>query len=176
MDSANKWTVKKVKLEDLHVAENNPRVISNRNFQGLLHSMQRFGQVEPIVWNEKTGRIVGGHQRHRALVEMGVKEALVLVVSMTPEEELAANLTLNNPTIEGEFDEPINDLLSQLKGNDSSLFKDLNFETLQKSLEAEQNKRVQGSPEPPDGSGYKTKCPCCEHEWEVGVKDVSVEK
>ena len=176
MESPNKWTVKKVKLEDLHVAENNPRVISNRNFQGLIHSMKRFGQVEPIVWNERTGRIVGGHQRFKALVDMGVKEALVLVVDLTQDEELAANLTLNNPAIEGEFDEPIGDLLSQLRGGDSSLFKELNFDALQKTLEDEQNKRIQGSPEPPEDSGLKTKCPVCDHEWEVGVSDVTVEK
>jgi hypothetical protein len=177
MSSPTKWTVKKLSLADLHVADCNPRVISNRNFQGLKNSLKRFGQVEPIVWNERTGKIVGGHQRFRVLVDSGIMEALVLVVSMTPEEEEAARLTLNNPVIEGEFDEPIGDLLKHLSDESSSLFKELNFEALQSALEKELNKKLPGSsPEPPESSGFKTKCPCCQHEWEVSVADVSVEK
>ena len=177
MSSPNKWTVKKLRLDELHVADNNPRVISNRNFQGLSNSLKRFGQVEPIVWNERTGKIVGGHQRFRVLIDSGIMEALVLVVDMTPEEEEAARLTLNNPAIEGEFDEPIGDLLKHLSDESQSLFKELNFETLQKSLEKELNKKLSGSsPEPSEPSGYQTKCPVCSHKWEVAVADVEVEK
>jgi ParB-like chromosome segregation protein Spo0J len=167
------WEIKKVSLDELKTAENNPRAISNHNFQGLLNSIKRFGLVEPIVWNQRTSRIVGGHQRLRALVEMGIKEALVVAVDMSPEEEQAANLTLNNPAIEGEFEAPINDLLTKLREEESSMFKQLNMDSLQKALERELN-RVPSSIEPPEGA-YKTKCPCCGNEWEVSAEDVSVE-
>ncbi|MDD2300189.1 MAG: hypothetical protein PHU69_11195 [Fermentimonas sp.] len=33
--------------------------------------MTEFGYVEPIVWNEETGNIVGGHQRYKILLEAG---------------------------------------------------------------------------------------------------------
>ena len=171
--TANKWEIKKVNLDELKTSENNPREISNHNFQGLLNSIKRFGLVEPIVWNSRTGRIVGGHQRLRALVEMGVKEALVVAVDMTSEEELSANLTLNNPAIEGEFEEPVNDLLAKLKSEETTMFKQLNLDSLQKALEKELEK-TPGSIQPPEG-GYKTKCPCCGNEWEVAAADVSVE-
>jgi hypothetical protein len=167
-----------MKLEDLHVADYNPRIISNRNYQGLSKSIKRFGQVEPIVWNETTGNIVGGHQRFRVLVDSGVKEALVLVVNLTPEEESAANLTLNNPTIEGEFDDPIIELLNHIKDEDDSLFRDLNFDSLQKDLEKELNQKLMNAveEEKDEPGGYVTKCPCCKHEWEVKVTDVAIEK
>jgi ParB-like chromosome segregation protein Spo0J len=171
--TVNKWEIKKVGIDELMVSENNPRAISNHNFQGLVNSIKRFGLVEPIVWNQQTKRIVGGHQRLRALVEIGTKEALVVVVDMNPEEELSANLTLNNPAIEGEFDSPINDLLAKLRSEEATMFKQLNLDSLQKALEKEL-KKTPSSIQPPEGE-YKTKCPCCGNEFEVSAEDVSVE-
>ena len=171
--SANRWEIKVMSLDKLKVAEHNPRSISNNKFKGLVNTIKRFGLVEPIVWNERTERVVGGHQRLRALIELGKKESLVMVVDFGEEEELAANLTLNNPEIEGEFDEPINDLLSKLQADEPTMFKETNLNMLQKALESNLE-RLPGSIEPPAG-GYQTKCPCCGNEWEVLAADVSVE-
>jgi ParB-like chromosome segregation protein Spo0J len=172
--SANKWELRKVRLDELKVAENNPRTITNKHFQGLMNSIRRFGLVEPIVWNERTGRIIGGHQRYRALIEMGVTEAIIVSTDMSPEEEIAANLTLNNPAIEGEFDEPVGDLLKSLDANAHDLFKELNMDALEKEL-AKADAPPQRHIEPSDDD-YKTTCPCCAHKWEVTVSDVKVFK
>jgi len=171
--TASKWEIKKISITELKTADENPRTISNHNFRGLLNSIRRFGLVEPIVWNQRTGRIISGHQRFRALVELGAKETMVVAVDMGPEEALSANLTLNNPAIEGEFDEPINELLGKIKAEETSMFKELNLDSLQKALEKELE-RNPGSIEPLDGA-YKTKCPCCGNEWEVSAADVSVD-
>jgi len=176
MSSSNRWKIQNLRLDRLCAADTNPRVISNRNFKGLTGSLNRFGQVEPIVWNERTGRIVGGHQRFRVLVDAGVVEALVVAVDMTPEDEEDARLVLNNPAIEGEFDEPIGDLLRHLEEKSVSLFKELNFDSLQRSLEKDAGREVHGSSEPSGSSGYQTECPVCQHKWEVSVADVAVEK
>ena len=55
-------------IEQMHIAEldpapYNPRTISPDALAGLRHSVERFGLVEPIVWNRRTGRVVGGHGR-----------------------------------------------------------------------------------------------------------------
>ena len=68
MPSANKWEIKKVKLADLQEYDRNPREIDDKSMTALMKSMERFGYVEPIVWNERTKRIVGGHQRMKALI------------------------------------------------------------------------------------------------------------
>lgn len=34
-------------------------------YKKLHRSIEEFGHVEPIVWNERTGHVVGGHQRLR---------------------------------------------------------------------------------------------------------------
>ena len=44
--------------------------------------MQEFGYVEPIVWNKRTGNIVGGHQRYKILIDMGMQEVDCVVVDL----------------------------------------------------------------------------------------------
>lgn len=104
--------VKRMRLEDLKPADYNPRVISDDAFDGLGKSLERFGVLAYIVWNERTGNIVGGHQRYRQLMEMGEKETDVVVVNLDDNEEVALNITLNNPNIRGDFTP---DVMEQLR-------------------------------------------------------------
>jgi hypothetical protein len=171
MPSANKWEIKKVQLDELELYDENPRQIDDKAFKALMKSMERFGYVEPIVWNAQTRRIVGGHQRYKALLENGVEEAHVVVVEMSDEEELAANLTLNNPEIQGDWDEPVLDLLSQVKSSDVGLFDDLRFDDLQNVID-----RTPQSSSGEDASSdeFDTQCPCCNHQWDVTPDDVEM--
>ena len=63
---------KKIRLKDMKPAEYNPRVISDEALAGLTKSLTRFGCVEPIIVNIRDDRnvIVGGHQRHKALMKL----------------------------------------------------------------------------------------------------------
>ena len=62
-----------------------------------------FGFVEPVVWNERTGFVVGGHQRLKVLLDMGVTQIDCVVVDLEPEREKALNVALNR--IQGDWDE-----------------------------------------------------------------------
>lgn len=104
--------VKTMKLEKLKPAEYNPREISDRSFSGLGKSIDMFGVLVPIVWNKRSGNIVGGHQRYRHLVESGEKETDVVVVDIDDQDEAALNITLNNPYIRGEFTPDVMRLLA----------------------------------------------------------------
>lgn len=144
--------------------------------------MNRFGYVDLIVWNKQTGNIVGGHQRYELLQQEGIKEADMIVVDFPAEEELAANLTLNNSEIEGEWDEPIGELLLHLEEVDPTFFADANFDDLQTAVAAMTPRTGEDSYEDKNReididdltSDCNTKCPCCNFEWEVDEKDVSV--
>jgi len=171
MPSANKWEIKKVNLTELEVYDENPREIDDKSFKGLMKSMERFGYVEPIVWNSRTNRIVGGHQRFKALLENGVEEAHVVIVDMDDMEELAANLTLNNPDIQGQWDEPVLDLLEQVKSSDMELFEDLRLDDLQNAIDKTPPSSGSGDPDPAAGD---TTCPCCAHQWDVTPDDVEM--
>ena len=96
---------RRMMLTDLLPADYNPRRISDKAMTGLRASLARFGELGGIVYNEQTGRLVGGHQRVKALAALGVVDAEVRVVSIPLAEEKAANLALNHPGIGGEWDE-----------------------------------------------------------------------
>lgn len=93
----------KVKLVDLKPAEYNPRTITNRALNGLGKSLERFGNMVPIVWNKRSGNIVGGHQRYQILVEAGETETDVVVVDLDANEEMALNIALNSRELRGDF-------------------------------------------------------------------------
>ena len=77
--------IRKVKVSDLRPAEYNPRQDlkpGDREYEKIARSIDEFGYVEPIVWNETTGNIVGGHQRLKILIERGETEVEVSVVRL----------------------------------------------------------------------------------------------
>lgn len=51
--------------------------------------IDKFGVLEPLVWNETTGNLVGGHQRFKILKDKGLKEVDVCVVVDSAIQQLA---------------------------------------------------------------------------------------
>lgn len=126
--------VVKKKLAELLPADYNPRKISKSALLGLKNSIQKFGYVEPIIWNEKTGCIVGGHQRATALKLAGIEEVDVVVVSLDERDEKALNVTLNNKEIQGDWDEEkLAGILRDIQ--DLPEFSDLRLDSLIKDLD-----------------------------------------
>lgn len=112
-------------LDQLVPAPYNPRrdlKPGDPEYEALRRSLNEFGLVEPLVWNRRTGRLVGGHQRLKVLRELGVREVEVSVVDLDPERERLLNLALNK--IQGDWDEDrLRGLLAELEeaGADLSL-------------------------------------------------------
>ena len=52
-----------MKVEDLNPAEYNPRKITEAEKKSLAESMAEFGDLSGVVFNIKTKRLIGGHQR-----------------------------------------------------------------------------------------------------------------
>ena len=106
----------KKKISELIPADYNPRKDlkpSDPEYQKIKRSIEKFGCVEPLVWNKRSKRIVGGHQRIKVLQELGIKEIEISVVDLPDEEEKALNIALNK--IGGEFDEvKLEDLFKEL--------------------------------------------------------------
>lgn len=108
--------ITRMRLDELTPAPYNPRAISPEALAGLRASLERFGTVQPVIWNRQTGHVVGGHQRIKALQEMGDTETNVVVVDLPEIEEKALNVALNNPSIAGEFTVDIHALIAELIG------------------------------------------------------------
>lgn len=136
------------KLSDLQPAEYNPRQISDSAMTGLRASIERFGLVEPIVWNKQTGNVVGGHQRLKVLEEQGIKKTEVVVIDIEESEERALNVTLNNPGIVGEFTIGLQEVLSEIKldiGDDK--YTELRLDKLEIDQSFDPNNEWKGMPE-----------------------------
>ncbi len=111
--------IQKVNINQISQAAYNPRVDlkpGDEEYEKLRRSIDTFGYVDPIVWNQKTGNLVGGHQRLAVLIEQGLTEIEVSVVDLSLEQEKALNLALNK--ISGNWDEEkLADLLRELSEN-----------------------------------------------------------
>ena len=62
-------------ITELIPAEYNPRKDlkpGDEEYEKLRKSLEQFGYVEPIIWNSRTGHVVGGHQRLKVLIDMGM--------------------------------------------------------------------------------------------------------
>ena len=98
--------IQKVRADRLNPATYNPRrdlKPGDKDYEKLKRSIEEFGFVEPVVWNRRTGFVVGGHQRLKVLLDMGETEIDCVVVDLEPEKEKALNLALNR--IQGDWDE-----------------------------------------------------------------------
>jgi DNA modification methylase len=52
-----------MQISDLIKNPKNPRTITDKKLKMLKNSMEKFGDLSGIVFNKKTNRLVGGHQR-----------------------------------------------------------------------------------------------------------------
>lgn len=111
--------IQKIKTEKINPAVYNPRKdlkSGDPEYEKLKKSISTFGYVEPLVWNERTGNLVGGHQRFKILLEQGAKDVEVSVVDLDDKKEKSLNLALNK--IQGKWDiEKLGELLEELTKN-----------------------------------------------------------
>lgn len=170
------WETKVLKLSEVIPLPNNHRIIDQHSMQGLKASIDRFGLVELIVVNKTTKHIISGHQRYAILLQEGVTEAPMIVVDMSQEDEVASSVTMNNPAIEGEFDEPVMELIGQVESSIPDLFSAVRIDDLQESLEKNMDKiSVEDNPVE-EIKEWDTECPCCSHKWKIDPKNIVVVK
>lgn len=131
-----------INIDDLKANPKNPRRISEHDYKALLTSIKTFGDLSGIVKNNRTGQLVGGHQRIQAFKELGGQPVIterypqpnskgttaigyVILedekfgyreVDWDADFEMQANVAANK--IQGEFD---NDLLAQIVYETSQL-------------------------------------------------------
>lgn len=92
------------KFKDVNRAPYNPRVelkAGMPEYEKLKKSIETFGHVLPMVYNQKSGTLVGGHQTMTVLKDLGKTEAEMSIVDLNEVEEKALNIGLNK--ISGEW-------------------------------------------------------------------------
>jgi DNA modification methylase len=101
--------IEKKKLSELKPAPYNPRQSTAKQEKHLKASLEKFGVVEPIIYNKQTGYIVGGHFRVRELTKLGYKEVECVIVDLNEEDERELNIRLNANTGEWDWDSLANE-------------------------------------------------------------------
>ena len=165
----NFMEIRKMPIDQLNPAAYNPRKDlqpGDPEYENLKRSIQEFDLVEPLIWNERSGRLIGGHQRLKVLQELGYTEIEVSVVDLPEEKEKALNIALNK--IQGDWDYlKLKDLLHEL---DTGAF---DLELTGFDIEEIEDLMTQFAPidlDDADGDGGQNKqlhiCPKCGFEFE----------
>ena len=112
--------IEKLKIQELIPADYNPRKDlkpGDSEYEKLKLSIEEFGYVDPVIWNKTTGKVVGGHQRLKVLLDMGLTEVECVVIEMDEDKEKALNVALNK--ISGDWDkDKLSLLIADLQGAD----------------------------------------------------------
>lgn len=99
LEGANDVQIERMPLSQLVPAAYNPRKDlqpGELEYEKLKRSIEEFGLVEPLVYNRRTGRLVGGHQRLKVLQASGATENEVSVVDLDEDRERALNIALTS--------------------------------------------------------------------------------
>ena len=86
--------IQKISVNKLKSAKYNPRQDlkpGDKEFEKLKRSIEEFGYVEPVIWNKRTGTVVGGHQRLKVMKHLGYKEVDCVVLDIDENKENAGN-------------------------------------------------------------------------------------
>lgn len=141
----------RIPIEMINPAPYNPRIDlkpGDEEYEKLKRSIEEFGYVEPLVWNRRTGNLVGGHQRFKILVnEKGYTEVDVSEVDLDETREKALNIALNK--ISGDWEATkLAELLQELQASDEidlelTGFSEEEFDELLEQLDIELEQDVE---------------------------------
>ena len=90
--------IRKVPKRDIIITANASRKDlqeGDQEYKQIEASINSYGLVQPLVWNQRTKHLVGGHQRYKILVKKGYKEFEVSVVDLDLGQQKALTLALN---------------------------------------------------------------------------------
>ena len=107
----NALTIRRVSLDTLAPDPANPRAHNEANLDAILGSLRRFGQVEPLVVQAGTNRVIAGHGRMLAMRKLGWTDADVIELDVTSIDATALGIALNRTAELAEWDD---DVLSRL--------------------------------------------------------------
>jgi ParB-like chromosome segregation protein Spo0J len=96
--------MKKVKILEVKLNPNNPRLIKDDKFKKLVQSIKDFPEmldIRPIVVNQDM-IILGGNMRYKACKEAGLKEIPIIVTDLTEDQQ--REFLIKDNTSGGEWD------------------------------------------------------------------------
>jgi ParB-like chromosome segregation protein Spo0J len=109
------FEIREIPIEDINPAQYNPRRdFTDAELKAFEANLDKFGCVELLVWNERTGNLVGGHKRFAWLKKKGATKVRVAVVDLNDKDEKTLNLALNRQGLGLWDEEKLEILLEEL--------------------------------------------------------------
>lgn len=114
--------VKRVPIDSVYEDPANARRHSEKNLSAIEGSLRHFGQVEPLVVQESTGKVIGGNGRLAKMRELGWAEVDVTLVDVDDERAKSLAIALNRTAELGDWDSQVlADMLEGLSTGDREL-------------------------------------------------------
>jgi DNA modification methylase len=108
--------VRRVRLDELRPDPANPRAHDEQNLDAIKASLARFGQVEPLVLQRGTNRLIAGHGRMTAMKALGWTDAEVVEIDVDDLQATALGIALNRSGELASWDEAVlGRLLTELR-------------------------------------------------------------
>jgi ParB-like chromosome segregation protein Spo0J len=115
-----KLQIRRASIEGLRLDPSNARLHDEANLTAIRASLQRFGQVEPLLINSATKQIVAGHGRLQAMKALGWSECDVVELDLNSIDATALAVALNRSAELATWDEEtLAKLLASLKSEDA---------------------------------------------------------
>lgn len=92
-------------LAELHEDPANVRRHGKKNVAAIRASLKRFGQVEPLVVQAGSGKVIGGNGRLSVMRELGWEECQIAEVAINDTQSTALAIALNRTGELAEWDE-----------------------------------------------------------------------
>jgi DNA modification methylase len=113
-------TIVRVPISQLHADPANANTHDERNLRTIRDSLREFGQVEPLVVQKGTGRVIGGNGRLEVMRDEGVHEVDIVEFEGSEVQARALAIALNRTAKTSVFDDTI--LAEQLRALQSEDF------------------------------------------------------
>lgn len=157
----NKLEIKYVNIDDIKPYENNPRFNDNA-VEYVKNSIKEFGFKVPMIL-DKDNKIVTGHTRYKASLELGLKEIPVIYADDLTEEQIKAFRIADNKV--SEFADWDYELLDEELENIDIDMTEFGVENIE---EIDLDKFFENSNKENEDIKQKTiKCPNCGEEIEI---------
>ena len=126
---------KRVKIDELHEDPANARIHPENNLADIRASLKEFSQVEPLIVQKSSGKVIGGNGRLKVMRDLGWTECDVAYVDIDNMKATALGIALNRAGERAEWSEDqLKELLEELDGSQGEL------DHMLAELEAELNK------------------------------------
>lgn len=163
----NELRYRRVPIESLHNDPANVRLHPDANMRAIADSLRSYGQVEPLVVQAGTGRVIGGNGRLDAMRNLGWSEVDIVEVDVDDVRAAAIGIALNRTSELASWDdEALAALLQSLPTDVPTGFSEGDLE----ALLAELNPVASGdTSEQLDGLVYKVLVECDGEQAQVGL-------